>query len=411
MKFKQFFLSFLVISTFSINFATFASENYFSTQYLEDIKDNKDKAIFASFTIAAYKLFKTINTPEFKQFIENPEYKKFHYFCLNNLPEISLSFLLISVRLVAIYFGTVYYYDPLDIKNSALHIKILNNLTDLIFMNLVLQKLLSKYFIFMTNNLKEAIVKADIIGIKAYSIWGAKINKLEDNTIPNLLESKKTEIAKLILNHPFFVLPQKDIDKYADLTLYNQLDDIMEILIKKFGFNINKIYKEGKTYLEYFFYKQNLKSVKFLVKHGAWKFSDGTHVLEHIDRIEEISLQLNKNLVKAISQRNLETIKLAISVGANPHTGAQSIYRFNINFLANDPNANEIFKELLKANGDVKIVDANSENHDLCSICQDVGDGELYPTKCKHYFHITCLNQWLNNPIGAGKCPTCKTEQ
>lgn len=411
MKFKKNLLVFLIAISLNITFSAKSAEN---DQVNEFFKNNLGKITLTSFTIAAYSIYKTINTPAVKEFIKNPNYQKFHNFCLNNFPEISLSFFATSVRLLAIYFGVIYRYDPLDLKNSEWHIKVLSNLNDLIVINLILQKILSKCFIFMTKELKDAVIKNDITYAQCCIILGAKINELNENTIPNLLKSNKTEIAKFILKHPFLITTPENLDLYFNIALINYLDDIVEILIKKHSYDINKTYKDNKTYLEYFIDKKSLKIPRFLIKHGAWKFRDGSHLLDHMDEIQKISHFWNQSLIRKINDRNIQEIKDRINIGANPHEKKEqlgiSIYRWAIDVIGYGRQLNEICQELLKANGDLRIVDPNTPVEDLCAICMDIKDGQLYPTKCKHYFHIECLNNWLNGN-GNGKCPTCRTEQ
>ncbi|MDR3646908.1 MAG: RING finger domain-containing protein [Candidatus Babeliales bacterium] len=281
-----------------------------------------------------------------------------------------------------------------------------------------------KYLKFINIRLKQAVKKNDLNEIKLLSYLGANINGpyFDANFLEKALQSKQTETAKFILNHPLFVMSSKDLDTYFRIALHNYLDDIVEILIKK-GFDINKPYKENKTYLEYFLYKKQLKMSKFLVKHGAYKFRDGSNIIDHSNEISQIQELWDISLVKYVNQGNIGVIKERLSVGANPYVRVKyntqinndvvevntSLYRFVLH-SAQEPSLSVISKELLKANGETKVVDQNTPNQDLCQICIDIGNGELYPTKCKHYFHINCLNQWLKGN-GNGKCPTCRTEQ
>lgn len=49
------------------------------------------------------------------------------------------------------------------------------------------------------------------------------------------------------------------------------------------------------------------------------------------------------------------------------------------------------------------------ENNNLeCPICYEVMNGRVSMTKCKHKFHISCLNEWLENAEYIN-CPICRT--
>ena len=68
----------------------------------------------------------------------------------------------------------------------------------------------------------------------------------------------------------------------------------------------------------------------------------------------------------------------------------------------------EEFKQELKNNG--KDIDPT------CSICQssfeeeilETGKDDIIKLNCGHYFHSSCINEWLKNYNHT--CPICKSE-
>lgn len=429
MKFKQILLVFIVFSGLFTSKPTFPTEPSFASKALKvAITTSVSSLLLTSFSYMITKLYESVAHLDKKIEIKpNEELKLLTIFAkkiqnaglnkklfLTFAPEI-ITFSCISQLSSTIRFDLI---NPhIEKKSNKVLFIIGSGICTLIFVY--------KYLKFINLKLKKAVENNDLSQIKLYSNLGANINfpYHDKNLLEKALVDKQTETAKFILNHPLYVMSSKDLDLYFNLALKNYLDDIVEILIKH-GFNINKIYKENKTYLEYFIYKKQLKIAKFLVKHGANKFRDGSDVIDHAHEIAQIQDFWNKSLGKYIKLVNIELIQERISVGANPYVRVNykkqinneeievdtSLYRYFIYVGGQGPLESTICKELLKANGDVKIVDANTDNHDLCPICQDVGDGELYPTKCKHYFHVTCLNNWLNGN-GDGICPTCRAEQ
>ena len=51
--------------------------------------------------------------------------------------------------------------------------------------------------------------------------------------------------------------------------------------------------------------------------------------------------------------------------------------------------------------------------NEKCSICLselENNPNEIMKTKCDHYFHTDCWNQYENHCSGVLKCPMCRTE-
>lgn len=46
------------------------------------------------------------------------------------------------------------------------------------------------------------------------------------------------------------------------------------------------------------------------------------------------------------------------------------------------------------------------KNHE-CSICLSKGNKALCKTECEHYFHITCIKEWLKDN---STCPICRRQ-
>ena len=45
---------------------------------------------------------------------------------------------------------------------------------------------------------------------------------------------------------------------------------------------------------------------------------------------------------------------------------------------------------------------------EICPICQDSLEGELYTLpECNHTFHTNCIMTWFRAPTGNNKCPLC----
>jgi len=52
-----------------------------------------------------------------------------------------------------------------------------------------------------------------------------------------------------------------------------------------------------------------------------------------------------------------------------------------------------------------------NDDYDLCVLCRDNFNDcdSIMIYECKHFFHIECIQQYLNNVIDY-KCPICKKE-
>jgi hypothetical protein len=59
-----------------------------------------------------------------------------------------------------------------------------------------------------------------------------------------------------------------------------------------------------------------------------------------------------------------------------------------------------------KINSKISYTKIKKNNEDIvCSIClEGFTNSKIKVTKCKHIFHIDCLNKWANNT-----CPMCRT--
>tara|TARA_Y100001972_G_scaffold82377_1_gene100268 strand:- start:302 stop:649 length:348 start_codon:yes stop_codon:yes gene_type:complete len=51
-----------------------------------------------------------------------------------------------------------------------------------------------------------------------------------------------------------------------------------------------------------------------------------------------------------------------------------------------------------------KLERVSSKNHE-CSICLTKGNKAFCKTECGHYFHITCIKEWLKDNT---TCPMCR---
>ncbi len=59
--------------------------------------------------------------------------------------------------------------------------------------------------------------------------------------------------------------------------------------------------------------------------------------------------------------------------------------------------------------GDISSNENSSDNSD-CSICLDTFESKapVCRLKCKHYFHLSCIYQWLQHQNSRKVCPLCK---
>lgn len=57
----------------------------------------------------------------------------------------------------------------------------------------------------------------------------------------------------------------------------------------------------------------------------------------------------------------------------------------------------------------IRIPPAASEDpQDCCSICLDEINQDCVKTfECNHYFHLSCLNEWVSK---SSTCPVCRTK-
>lgn len=62
----------------------------------------------------------------------------------------------------------------------------------------------------------------------------------------------------------------------------------------------------------------------------------------------------------------------------------------------------------IKENKELYMSDVNDKNN-ICAICHDELKGIVYNLKCKHLYHVNCLDDWRKNcPKNTGfKCPYC----
>ena len=98
-----------------------------------------------------------------------------------------------------------------------------------------------------------------------------------------------------------------------------------------------------------------------------------------------------------------------------PNTNVESI-EISISDLTSTPGEQN-FSNVLNTNRGISIknlregseVEINTTNGEICSICQDaIIDQQLIRKihNCGHYFHIRCLERWLQEN---DKCPHCRT--
>ena len=76
--------------------------------------------------------------------------------------------------------------------------------------------------------------------------------------------------------------------------------------------------------------------------------------------------------------------------------------------IQNNNNNNTIFKKL-RDNSDIEVFNKQETFNTTCGICiEKMKNKDIVRTlKCKHSFHINCIDQWFEKKCC---CPYCNTE-
>lgn len=91
------------------------------------------------------------------------------------------------------------------------------------------------------------------------------------------------------------------------------------------------------------------------------------------------------------------------------------LYFQNKNSPIKNNKLNKTYINML--NKDNKNKDGMNDCNNICSICMEVITTKEYDSKktivpdCKHYFHTSCLNEWVKTKTSDGNkvdCPTCR---
>ncbi|OBA28379.1 hypothetical protein HANVADRAFT_37341 [Hanseniaspora valbyensis NRRL Y-1626] len=102
--------------------------------------------------------------------------------------------------------------------------------------------------------------------------------------------------------------------------------------------------------------------------------------------------------------------------------------KYDIPFLSNYLNAEEILKNQVKDEYVKELlskpnnnIDFSEEDSDICGICQisfnhhcnhcHIKLKKLCPLSngvCNHFFHLHCIERWLEQGTSGSKCPMCR---
>ncbi|MDR3646747.1 MAG: RING finger domain-containing protein [Candidatus Babeliales bacterium] len=380
-RFFAIFLTFLFLS--QITLQSSAVESDLIQRSLNGIKNNKGTCLIGT-AVAGYYLYKNYNEQttiilkklasnrgEIFSFLENLYFSKlinnkFKEFLINR--QINPNSLILNLQ----YYSTLLMLVAFS--------KVIRSITKFIITD-TLFKLIRE------NNEKK-----NLSSIKLLIYLGANINANESQF------TRRNDVEKLwqgiFSNTRFFTPLTLAIDK-------KQIDTV-KFLTSWFECDLDQKDKSN-TPLYYAVTDNNLPITGILLDNGAK--DAGTIDIEKLSPEMEHLLIQRRALLQTFLKfyckaRNYLKVRECITNGANPNEIQEDGLSL-IRSIALKKHY-EIIRELSKANGPTKFFRPDQQQ-ESCSICMCTG--ELYPTKCKHYFHSKCLVDWLEHNAG---CPLCR---
>jgi BRCA1-associated protein len=150
--------------------------------------------------------------------------------------------------------------------------------------------------------------------------------------------------------------------------------------------NINRLVSLLTNYSQYSNEEQYNKQFEYYINDLSYKVVNKYTINECIS----IILYDNKNILDAIKKSN--GVQLNLNDPLMFHR--QLAFPYVKDWIITKVNSKISYAKLKKSNDDI-----------VCSIClEGFTNSRIKVTKCKHIFHIDCLNKW-----GRSTCPMCRS--